>query len=160
MTTNWERLVDDNARRYRELHERVSRLSITETSPDGLVRVTVSADGQLTGLQLRDRWNPPPLPHVAAVIMSCVHHARARIPDLLRQAMFDTIGLGDPSAQLLLDQARKRFPPPPNAPPRVAPPERIASPAEPAPPAPPVTGAPPVAHDQDGWDGETVMEDV
>jgi hypothetical protein len=105
----WERRIAENAERYRALQERVEGLAITEASGDGLVEVTVSASGQLTGLVLRDRWEPPPMPAIAAQIMECVRRAQARIPDLLGQAMFETVGATDPSTHLLLDEARRRF---------------------------------------------------
>lgn len=105
----WERRVAENAAKYRALQERVEGLSITEASGDGLVEVTVSAGGQLVGLVLRDRWEPPPMPVIAAQVMECVRRAQARIPDLLRRAMFETVGASDPSTHLLLDEARRRF---------------------------------------------------
>jgi len=105
----WERRVAENAEKYRALQERVEGLSITEASGDGLVEVTVSASGQLVGLVLRDRWEPPPMPVIAAQVMECVRRAQGRIPDVLRRAMFDTVGANDPSTHLLLDEARRRF---------------------------------------------------
>jgi hypothetical protein len=49
------------------------------------------------------------MPAIAAQIMECVRRAQARIPDLLGQAMFETVGANDPSTHLLLDEARRRF---------------------------------------------------
>ncbi|MFL6144413.1 MAG: YbaB/EbfC family nucleoid-associated protein [Labedaea sp.] len=106
----WERRVAETAQRYRLLQERLAQLSITESSGDGAVKVTVSAGGQLTGLVLRERWRPEPLDAIADEVMACVRRAQARIPELLRQAMFDTVGDQDPNTHLLLDDARRRFP--------------------------------------------------
>jgi DNA-binding protein YbaB len=117
----WERQVAENAARFRALQERLSSLSITEASGDGAIKVTVSASGLLTNLVLRERWHPEPLPALAAEILDCVRRAQARIPDLLRQAMFDTVGSQDPSTHLLLAEARERFPEPAPAQPRSAP---------------------------------------
>jgi DNA-binding protein YbaB len=116
----WERQVAETAQRFRALQERLSSLSITETSGDGAVKVTVSAAGLLTDLVLRERWHSEPLPALAAEIMDCVRRAQARIPDLLRQAMFETVGSQDPSTHLLLAEAGKRFPEPAPAEPRQA----------------------------------------
>lgn len=99
-------VVADNLQRYQQLADRVSQLSISERSPDGDVEVTVSANGVLTNLVFH------PEPELAEEIMDCVKRAQSRIPELLRQAMFETVGTGDPSAHLLLDEARKRFPDP------------------------------------------------
>ncbi|HEX6340143.1 YbaB/EbfC family nucleoid-associated protein [Umezawaea sp.] len=111
--TGWEQQVAENAVRYRRLHERLARTSITESSGDGTVKVTVSASGLITDLVLRERRRPEPLPRIAAEIMDCVRRAQARIPDLLRQAMVDTVGPQDPSTHLLVSEARQRFPQPP-----------------------------------------------
>lgn len=107
--TGWLAEVADNVRRYGLLRERATELSITESSGDGTIRVTVSASGLLTDLVLRERWNPVPLPELATEIMDCLQRAQARIPELLRQAVVDTVGPNDPAAQLLLDDARRRF---------------------------------------------------
>jgi hypothetical protein len=103
----WAEQVAENARRYQELEDRVAGLSITETSADGAIRVTVSASGQLTALELRETGTPLDL--VAEEIMSCLGRAQARIPDLLGQTVFDTVGTQDPSAHLIVADARKRF---------------------------------------------------
>ncbi|HET9143019.1 YbaB/EbfC family nucleoid-associated protein [Actinophytocola sp.] len=117
---DWERQVSENAQRYRDLTTRLASLSITESSGDGAVKVTVSATGLLTDLVLRDRWHPEPLADVAAEIMACLRRAQARIPDLLRDTMFDVVGPDDPGTHLLLQDARERFPEPPEQQPRKA----------------------------------------
>jgi hypothetical protein len=116
--SDWERPVAENARRYQELTARLRELSITESSGDGAVKVTVSASGLLTDIALRDRWHPEPLADVAAEIMACVRRAQARIPDLLRDTMLAIVGPDDPSTHLLLEDARQRFPEPPEQQPR------------------------------------------
>ena len=139
---DWERQIAENAQRYQELTERLSQLSITEASGDGAVKVTISANGLLTGLVLRERWNPEPLEDIAEEIMDCLRRAQSRIPELLRRTMFEIVGTQDPSTHLLLDDARQRFPEQPEREPRQArTPER--------------------ARDTTGdWDEREVMEDV
>lgn len=140
--------------KWNELNDRIARLSVTESSRDGMVQVTVSTTGVLTGLVVREQCQQPrPMSAVAAQVMECVARAQARIPDLLGQAMFETIGPNDPAAALVVADARKRFPEPP---PRSEPPLR----SEWQPPAPraPRTPRPPERVDDD-WDGRTVMED-
>lgn len=120
--------------KWDELNDRIARLSVTESSRDGTVRVTVSASGVLTGLVLREGA-------VAAQVMECLARAQARIPDLLGRALFETIGPNDPAAELVVADARKRFPEPaPRAewqPRRPRVPDRV----------------------DDDWDGQSVMED-
>ena len=131
--------------KWDELNDKIARLFVTESSRDGAVQVTVSASGVLTGLVLKERWHQqPPMGAVAAQVMECVARAQARIPDLLGRAMFETIGPNDPAAELVMADARKRFPQPvpgpewqPRAPRRPRSPDRV----------------------DDDWDGRTVMEE-
>lgn len=106
----WRRQVGANARCCDELQRRLAQLSITETSRDGTVRVTVATTGLLTGLVLTERRQPVPPARLAETIMACVRQAQARIPDLMGQVMAETVGRQDPAAQLILAQTRARFP--------------------------------------------------
>ncbi len=151
----WERQVADNARRFQELTERVARLRITESSPDGTVRVTVSASGLLTDLVLRDSRYPRPASEVAAQVMDCLQRAQARIPDLLQHEIATTVGTQDPSAHLLVDDARRRFPAPPPRPEQRREPEVVPPQAVPVAPRQPNR-----PRDEDDWDGREIMQDI
>lgn len=144
----WEQQAVESARRFQALQEKLSRLSITEASGDGAVKVTVSASGVITDLVLRERLRPDPLPAIAAEILDCMRRAQARLPDLLRQAMIETVGAHDPSTSLVLAEARQRFPvPDPSEPPQ--PP--AARPARQPRPAPDRT---------DDWDERDFLEQL
>lgn len=141
-----------SAQRFEELRERVSRLVVTETSPDGAVTVTIGADGTLADLVLRDRGLS--LDRYAATIMACLRHGQARIPDLVQEAVFATVGNTEPSAHLVLADVRERFPPLEPPPQRGVPEQRVVS----APPAlTPVRK--PVDDDWEEWEGSQVMDD-
>jgi hypothetical protein len=45
--------------------------------------------------------------------MECVRSAQGRIPDLLRQAMTESVGEADQAAAAVVADARQRFPEPP-----------------------------------------------
>jgi DNA-binding protein YbaB len=103
MAAAWEQQVEATAVAYQRMSERIGAIQVPETSPDGTVRVTVSAAGVLTDLQLPDRA-------LAAQIMACIRKAQAKIPDLMRTAMAETVGSQDPNTHLVLASARERFP--------------------------------------------------
>lgn len=145
--SDWTRQVAENSARYARLAEHLARLSITEASGDGTVKVTVSANGLLTDITLRERWHPTPLPAIAEEIMDCVRRAQARIPELLRQAMSDIVGDEEPGTGMLLDEAARRFPEP----------EDTA--VEPKRPAAPRARTSP-QQDEDYWGERPVLEDV
>lgn len=153
---DWQEQLARNAERYRELDQRLSQVSITETSRDGTIKVTVSADGLLTGLVLKERWHPPPLPELAAEIMDCLARAQARIPDLVRQAMAEVVGTPDAGAHLILSDIRDKFPEPP---PREPDDPRVVHEPE-APVTAPRRRARPERVGDDDWDGRTVLEDT
>lgn len=152
-SAGWLSQIAENAGRYQELQRRLAGLAITESSRDGTVRVTVSTTGLLTDLVLTDRWQPVPLAQVAVQVMACVRQAQARIPELVRQAMAETVGAQDPAAQAILARTRERFP--------AAPPNGAAPPAGAAPPPRhKVTARPGRAPDDEDWDGGSILEDV
>jgi DNA-binding protein YbaB len=109
--SDWRERVARNAQNYQHLRERLSRVTITESSADGLVKVTVSTDGQLTGLTLVEPWKPVPMPAVAEEIMACLRRAQARIHEVVRTTMAETVDVDDPGAAEVLADARRRFPP-------------------------------------------------
>jgi DNA-binding protein YbaB len=151
---DWKQQVAENARRYQELNEQVSRMSVTEVSSDGSVRVTVSANGLMTDLVLRERGYQRPLPQVADEIMACMRRAQARIPDLLQQVMADALGTVDPATHLLVADARQMFPPPPPKQAWAGAPKRVDPP-----PAAETTRRPSHGEDDD-WQEPVVMEDI
>ena len=124
---------------YQDLHERVSALAVTESSPDGAVTVEVGADGTLRELVLRERGHP--LDHYASTVMACLSRAQARIPDLVAGAVARTVGAADPGAQQVVADLRRRFPPPQPAT-RTPKPRRE------------------VDEDVDDWAGGRIMEDT
>ncbi len=163
----WQEQIAQNAQRYQQLHERLSQASITETSRDGMVKVTVSADGLVTDLVLKERWHPPPLPELAAQIMDCLTRAQARIPELVRQAMADTGATPDAGTHLVLTDARKKFPePPPQEPTPSARDEELRIGREPdaeapLPPPRPRPERPPAERAGEGdWDERPFLEDL
>ncbi|WP_460399215.1 YbaB/EbfC family nucleoid-associated protein [Actinophytocola sediminis] len=107
---DWQSRIAEDARRYRELHERLSRLAISESSPDGAVRVTVSSAGLLTDLVVRETARD-----VGNQVLDCVRRAQARIPDLLRRTVTELVGTTDSNAHLIVTEAQERFPAPPQS---------------------------------------------
>ncbi|MGW6449851.1 YbaB/EbfC family nucleoid-associated protein [Lentzea sp. NPDC055074] len=150
-TRDWQREVADNARRFGALRDRLSGQTVREVSQDGTVEVVVSTSGALTGLVLREGRNRDPLPVIAAQVMDCVRRAQARIPDLVGQAMAETVGTRDAAAHLVLAETRQRFPEP--EPPAHPVAGQAVPPRAPAPP-PPRSPSP----DGDDWDGPEIFE--
>lgn len=113
MIDNWTRQVQESARKYQAMAARVEGMSVTERSADGRIELTVNAKGLLTDLRIAEEASGQRMSEVSAQILRTLRLAQSRIPELLQEAMVDTVGLGDAAAERVFDEARKTFPEPP-----------------------------------------------
>ncbi|MCP2169351.1 YbaB/EbfC family nucleoid-associated protein [Goodfellowiella coeruleoviolacea] len=148
MVSQWEKNIADRAQRYQQMADRVQGMSITEASRDGSVRVTISSNGLLTNLTIAESARDKRMSELSAQIMTCLQRAQSRIPELLQQAMAETIGTTDQTANALFADAKKRFPAPPPEEPgpaahQVTREMRFGPADEDAPPPPPPAATPP-----------------
>ncbi|MGM1063913.1 YbaB/EbfC family nucleoid-associated protein [Saccharothrix sp. Mg75] len=114
MLSQWQRSVEEKAERYQEMATRVQGMSISETSRDGSVRLTIGSNGILTNLEIAESARDKRMAEVSAEVMRTLQRAQSRIPELLQQAMSETIGTRDETANALFDQAKRTFPAPPH----------------------------------------------
>jgi DNA-binding protein YbaB len=146
MLSQWEQSIRQRAERYQNMAERVQGLSITETSKDGLIRLTIGSNGILSSVDIAEPAREKRMADVSAEIMRTLQRAQSRIPELLQQAMAETIGTQDETANVLFAEAKKNFPAPPaeDTPPPVATELRFGiDDDEPAPPPRSAPSAPP-----------------
>jgi hypothetical protein len=106
----WAELLARKADAYRVLHHQMSKLAVTETSTDGMVRVSVDAQGVPTELILTDRaWGANPA-RLSAELMTCLRRAQgtlvAQVQDLVTAAAPD--GEDDAATQIVASY-RDRF---------------------------------------------------
>lgn len=116
------RQLDDSVelaiRRYEQFSEaerRIEQMTVTEQSPDGVVRVTVRANGALVSLELTEVARSMRPRQLAVVIQQCVQQAQAgvatRTEEILRATAPD-----DPLTDELAATMHKAFTPPAVAP--------------------------------------------
>lgn len=113
MLSEWEKKISDNAARYQKMADQVQQLSITESSKDGAVRLTIGSNGILTNLMIAETATTKSMAEVSREIMTCLQRAQSKIPELLQQTMSETIGTQDETANEILAKAKKTFPEPP-----------------------------------------------
>lgn len=113
MVREWQDRAAEKAEKFNRLQQQVEQISVTESSRDGAIQVTVASTGMLQNLQLADNADNRPMPRLGAEIMRLVQQAQAKIPGQMQEAVEGTVGLADSAAQHVLDQARKHFPEPP-----------------------------------------------
>ncbi|RKT85045.1 YbaB/EbfC DNA-binding family protein [Saccharopolyspora antimicrobica] len=113
MVREWQERAAEKAEKFGRMQQQIQQISATESSKDGAIQVTVGSGGMLESLQLLEAASNRPMAKLGAEIMRMVQAAQAKIPELMQQAVADTVGLEDTAAQHVLGQARKYFPEPP-----------------------------------------------
>src|SRR5438067_3652315 len=98
----WADQLQRKAEAYRSLHHQMSQLTVTETSTDGMVRVSVDAQGLPTELTLTDRAQGADPARLSAELMTCLRRAQgtlaAQVQDLVTASVPD--GEDDGAAQI------------------------------------------------------------
>ncbi|WP_019807418.1 YbaB/EbfC family nucleoid-associated protein [Saccharomonospora halophila] len=114
MIADWTRQVQQQAQRYQAMAERVQEITVTERSPDNAVEVTINSKGLLTGLTLAESAQGRRMAELSSQIMRTVRAAQARVPELLQEAMAETVGTEDETAAKVFADAKQTFPEPPD----------------------------------------------
>ncbi|MFD3743624.1 YbaB/EbfC family nucleoid-associated protein [Nocardia sp. NPDC058633] len=131
--SRWAQDLEQKAQRYQELHTKMTAVSVTDTSADGRISVTVDANGSTTAITLAAAVRGMDPTAVAAELMACTHRAQARLRDQVTGLVHDTVGT-DEAGEAIVGQYSDRFPdldPSSSAP--VPPATPPAAPAAPAP---------------------------
>lgn len=113
MVRQWQEQAAEKAQKFEAMRSQVEQISVTESTRDGAVQVTIGSNGLLQGLQLSEAAANRPMSKLSAEIMRTVQLAQSKIPDLMQQAVADTVGTEDPAAQHVMGEARRNFPEPP-----------------------------------------------
>ncbi|HET9137785.1 YbaB/EbfC family nucleoid-associated protein [Actinophytocola sp.] len=137
----WAAAVEAKAARYQIMQAQVGEITATESSPDGVVEVTVGASGLVTDLRISDRSRELPGARLAALVLDTMRRAQSRITDKVAEVAQQTIGDDPATVASMVESYRQRFPEPE---PEIAPhrPDdelRLGDPMaeEPPPPPPP-----------------------
>lgn len=144
--TQHARELEWQATRYQELRARMTEVSVSETSADGRIGVTVDVNGATTAITLAPAVRGMDPAAVAAELMACTRRAQARLRGTVTGLIGEIVGT-DTAADTIVEQYAERFPDPaPASPPApsstsAAPWPAPVAPAYPA-PAPPATRKP------------------
>lgn len=109
----WVANAEAMAVKYQQLSADVSRVSVTETTPDGMIAVTVNSAGLVTDMRLADRATEMPAAKITAGIMHAMRKAQSRIAGEVAEVMKSTIGEDTDMADAVLTRYNDTFPPPP-----------------------------------------------
>jgi DNA-binding protein YbaB len=90
----WAEQLQRKADAYRGLHHQMSQLTVTETSADGMVRVSVDGQGVPTELTLTDRARGADPARLSAELMTCLRRAHStlatQVQDLVTASVPDS----------------------------------------------------------------------
>ncbi|MCU1687967.1 MAG: hypothetical protein JWQ81_8706 [Amycolatopsis sp.] len=109
----WVAQAREKAQRYQAMQEAVGQVSVTESSKDGMVTVTVDSAGNPTDLRITDRVRELSGAQVAAAVLTTLRRAQARLPERLGEVMTETIGDDQATVDTVVGRYREKFPEPP-----------------------------------------------
>jgi DNA-binding protein YbaB len=169
----WVADAEAMAVRYQQLSVEMAHVSVAETTPDGLITVTVNSGGQVTDVRITDRASNLPGNRIAAGLLLAMRRAQSRIAGQVAEVMRSTIGDDPTMVDAVLNRYHTMFPAPPepNRPGaveevRIADENRDTAPVSPAPRPLSVPGAGSAAvrvpATAEPWDGDnhSFLEEV
>ena len=107
---DWQSGIEEQAARARALSARVAGLTSTASSADGLVEVTVSSSGVLTGLRLDEAVRRRPAAETSAQILAVTRAALRRLSEQVAEAVRDTVGADSPAGRAVIDSYAQKLP--------------------------------------------------
>lgn len=108
----WVARAKEKAERYQAMKAAVVQVSVTESSKDGMVTVTVDSAGNVTGLEITDRNKELSGAQVAEAVLATLRRAQSRLPERLGEVMADTIGDDQQTIDTVVGDYRAKFPEP------------------------------------------------
>jgi DNA-binding protein YbaB len=148
----WIADAEQMAAHYQQLSADVSRVTVTESTPDGLITATVNSAGLLTDLRISERLTGMPGPQVAAGVLMAMRRAQSRIAGRVAELMRATVGQDKAMVEAVLTNYEHLFPAPqePTRPPAV---EEVRIGGTETAPAP-VRPRRPAHRADDDWEGD------
>lgn len=159
----WAAQVAQKAERYQAMQARVAGITVTESSSDGAVRLTVGSSGVMTDLELSDRATQQPARQLAAQIMDTMRRAQGRLSGQVAEVMQASVGDDQETVTAVVSSYQQRFPAQPEdeAPAAGGQQMRIGDVEQderPRTAPPPRRWRPPGQNDDDGWDRPLLRE--
>lgn len=108
----WVAQAREKAQRYQAMQAAVGQVSVTESSKDGMVTVTVDSAGNVTDLRITDRVRELSGTQVATAVLTTLRRAQSRLPERLGEVMASTIGDDKQTMDTIVGNYRAKFPEP------------------------------------------------
>ena len=108
----WTAAARAKAERYQVMQARAGKVSVTESSSDGVVTVTVDSAGNVTDLRITDRVKEMSGAQVSSAVLLTLRRAQARLPEKVAEVMAETIGDDQQTVDTIVNNYRSKFPEP------------------------------------------------
>ncbi|MCP2319566.1 YbaB/EbfC DNA-binding family protein [Nocardia amikacinitolerans] len=108
---SWADNLERTAQKYQDLHHRMAAVSVTETSADKRISVTIDSSGATTAISLAPPVRGTDPATVAAELMGCTRRAQARLRAQVTDLVHSVVG-DDAAGQGIVNQYVERFPDP------------------------------------------------
>ncbi|MCE6995567.1 YbaB/EbfC family nucleoid-associated protein [Saccharothrix sp. S26] len=118
----WVATFERRAERYQQLQHRVDGVRISATSPNGVVTVTVDADGALVDAKFTDQLVRTTPDELSRQLLAAAKQAKAQITSRVREIAGDT--LGEDGAERIAGYYAQKFAGPGEPEPRTEPSRR------------------------------------
>jgi DNA-binding protein YbaB len=105
----WERSLGRRAEQAQELARRTAELTGTARSRDGLVEVTVGAEGRVERIHLDERTRQQPAEDTARDLMETLHAANASLLKQFQEITAETVGTDTETGRMLMAGLQKRL---------------------------------------------------
>ncbi len=107
--SQWAAQFEEKAQQYQRMSQEVNKISVTESSRDGAVRVTVGANGNITDLTLTKRIQQYSPSQLSQEILGCMQRAQAQLAERVQQTMRATVGDDEQLVQHTAATYRSQF---------------------------------------------------
>jgi DNA-binding protein YbaB len=112
LVDDWQAGIEARAAQARELASRLSTLTASARSDDGLVSVTVGSSGEVTDLELKEGIRDRPAAETARAILATMRSAQASLTAAATAVTAETVGADSETGKAVIASYVSRQRPP------------------------------------------------
>ncbi|MFD4367784.1 YbaB/EbfC family nucleoid-associated protein [Rhodococcus sp. NPDC058521] len=106
---DWATGLEEKAKKYQDLHTQMASTSVTHTSREGRVTVTVDGNGVPTDIRLEEASRGVEPGTLSTEVMTCMREAQVTLREKVSALVQDTAG-DDEAGKNIAAQYARRFP--------------------------------------------------
>jgi DNA-binding protein YbaB len=107
---SWTASMSERAAAAQAMSDQVARLTVSAADEDGLVTVTVSGSGAVTGLRLDERVHRWTTDRLGDQILATMRRAQATLAGRVAEIAADTVGADSETGRAVVASFETRFP--------------------------------------------------